>query len=339
MYMAPEQAHGHKLDQRADLFSFGSVIYQLLSGRPPFRAPNTMAVLKRVTEDTPRPIQEIIPETPAWMAAIVGKLLAKDPEKRFALAREVGDLLSRCLADIERLGGMDLSEETLAMIPPEEITTNDDEAPKDIPHPAPPKPAARRQLRIWAAAALLVLAIGLGVSEGTGVTDMRGTVIRLFSPSGTLVIEVDDPGLSVTIDGEDMVITGAGPKEIRLKPGQYKVLTSKDGEVVRQQLVTVTSHGRRVVRVSVEPSAFVKPACASASSPAPIGSAFDTEGDADRKAAEYIAAAGGSFQTTLEDRWTQKAPAGKFRLTGVNVYLKGTQSATSWPFSWDRVRN
>ena len=222
MYMAPEQAHGHKLDQRADLFSFGSVLYQMLSGRPPFRAPTTMAVLKRVTEDTPRPIQEIIPETPAWMAAIVGKLLAKNPEKRFALAREVSDLLSRCLADIERLGGMDLSEETLAMIPPEEITKGDAAAPNDIPYPAPPKPAARPQLRIWAAAALLVLAIGLGVSEGTGVTDMRGTVIRFFSPSGTLVVEVDDPGLSVTIDGEDMVITGAGernPSETRTIQG------------------------------------------------------------------------------------------------------------------------
>ncbi len=101
---------------------------------------------------------------------------------------------------------------------------------------------------------LLLLAMAVGVTDATGVTDVRGTVIRLFSASGTLVIEVDDPGLSVTIDGQDVVITGAGPKEIRLKPGQYKVLTSKDGEVVRQQLVTVTSHGRRVVRVNLEPS-------------------------------------------------------------------------------------
>jgi serine/threonine protein kinase len=54
MYMAPEQAQGRATDQRADLFSLGSVLYVMCTGRPPFRASNAMAVLKRVTEDTPR---------------------------------------------------------------------------------------------------------------------------------------------------------------------------------------------------------------------------------------------------------------------------------------------
>ena len=64
MYMSPEQAHSNHIDQRSDLFSLGSVLYEMVSGRPPFRAASTLAVLKRVTEDTPRPIQEIIPESP-----------------------------------------------------------------------------------------------------------------------------------------------------------------------------------------------------------------------------------------------------------------------------------
>src|SRR5207244_2881676 len=86
---------------------------------------------------------------------------------------------------------------------------------------------------LWAAAALVLLCVGLGLGEATGVTDVRGTVIRLFSPEGTLVVEVDDPGVSVTVDGADVVITGAGAKEIRLKPGQYKVEASRDGKVWR----------------------------------------------------------------------------------------------------------
>ena len=99
---------------------------------------------------------------------------------------------------------------------------------------------------------MVVLCAGLGLGEATGVTDVRGTVIRLLAPEGTLVVEVDDPGISVTVDGGDIVITGAGAKEIRLKPGQYKIEASKDGKLVRQELVTVARNGRQVVRISKE---------------------------------------------------------------------------------------
>src|SRR5262249_43396747 len=52
LFMAPDQAKGDTLDPRADLFSLGSVLYTILSGRPPFRAATPLAVLKRVAEDT-----------------------------------------------------------------------------------------------------------------------------------------------------------------------------------------------------------------------------------------------------------------------------------------------
>jgi serine/threonine protein kinase len=71
MYMAPEQARGEKVDHRADRFILGSVAYALLTGRPPFRAETTLAVLKQVAEDTPRPIREVIPEVPEWLCRIV----------------------------------------------------------------------------------------------------------------------------------------------------------------------------------------------------------------------------------------------------------------------------
>ena len=101
MYMAPEQAMGHKLDQRADLFSLGSVLYVMASGRPPFRANSTVAVLKRVADDTPRPIREIIPETPQWLCDIIAKLHAKNPDERFQSAREVADVLADCEAQLK----------------------------------------------------------------------------------------------------------------------------------------------------------------------------------------------------------------------------------------------
>ena len=104
MYMAPEQALGRALDHRADLFSLGSVLYELTCGRPPFRAASTVAVLLRVAEDTPRPMQEIIPEIPDWLVAIVTKLHAKKPEDRFQTAKEVADLLARCQTELQTKG-------------------------------------------------------------------------------------------------------------------------------------------------------------------------------------------------------------------------------------------
>jgi serine/threonine protein kinase len=101
MYMAPEQALGQSIDQRADLFSLGSVLYQMVSGRPPFRASSALAVLKRVAEETPRPIPEIIPETPTWLCNIIAKLHAKNPEDRYQSAREVADVLADCEAQLK----------------------------------------------------------------------------------------------------------------------------------------------------------------------------------------------------------------------------------------------
>src|SRR5579883_2730756 len=101
-YMAPEQARGEALDHRADLFSLGSVLYTLCTGRPPFRAANTFAVLRRVGEDTPRPIREVNPEIPEWLAAVVDKLHAKEPAQRYQSAGEVAEVLGRHLAELQQ---------------------------------------------------------------------------------------------------------------------------------------------------------------------------------------------------------------------------------------------
>lgn len=104
MYMAPEQARGETLDHRADLFSLGTVLYEMAAGRPPFRAANTVAVLMRVCEDTPRPLDDVIPETPDWLQSIIFRLLEKNREDRFQSAQEVADLLARCQRELEHGG-------------------------------------------------------------------------------------------------------------------------------------------------------------------------------------------------------------------------------------------
>ena len=100
MYMAPEQATGDPIDQRADLFSFGSVLYVMCTGEPPFQAANAVAVLESVREHTPTPIRKIVPEVPEWLCDLIARLHAKNPANRPASAQEVADLLAQQLAEL-----------------------------------------------------------------------------------------------------------------------------------------------------------------------------------------------------------------------------------------------
>jgi serine/threonine protein kinase len=269
MFMAPEQAQGVAIDHRADLFSFGSVLYVMCSGRLPFRASTTLAVLKRVAEDTPRPIREIIPEVPQWLCDVITKLHAKRPEDRFQSAKEVADLLGKYLTELQLHGKVQSVVQVLpktASRPAIELdcdaTVTCDFTPRlGANSPSATTTRRRRRLAVTAVVVLAMLLAGLSFTEATGVTQLSGTVIRLFSPDGTLVVEVDDPDVTVTIEGEEIVIKGTGAKEIRVKPGQYKVLATKDGKVVRQTLVTVEKNGRQAVRISreLDPIAKIDP--------------------------------------------------------------------------------
>src|SRR5205823_4802153 len=101
-YMAPEQARGEAVDPRADLYSLGSVLYCLCTGLPPFRGSSPLTVLRRVCEDVPRPIREINPDIPDWLVRIIQKLQAKAPVDRYQSAAEVGELLRRRLAEMQK---------------------------------------------------------------------------------------------------------------------------------------------------------------------------------------------------------------------------------------------
>jgi serine/threonine protein kinase len=101
-FVSPEQARGEPVDARSDLFSLGSVLYAMCTGRPPFRADTAFGVLRRISESRPRPIRELAPELPEWLPEIVEKLHAKNPGDRFPSATEVAQVLGRWLAHIEQ---------------------------------------------------------------------------------------------------------------------------------------------------------------------------------------------------------------------------------------------
>ena len=86
-YMSPEQAEGQPVTPRSDLFALGSVLYALLTGKPPFYAKALPEVLHHLRFDDPAPLRRRHPEAPEEMEEIVSRLLAKDPLKRIPTAR------------------------------------------------------------------------------------------------------------------------------------------------------------------------------------------------------------------------------------------------------------
>jgi serine/threonine protein kinase len=89
-YMAPEQAMGKLVDRRSDVFSSGSVFYEFLTGEKPFKGKTLHAVLFQIIQEEPDPLLTLNPELPTRMAAVVHRMLLKDPDKRYPTMDEVG---------------------------------------------------------------------------------------------------------------------------------------------------------------------------------------------------------------------------------------------------------
>jgi len=208
-YMAPEQAGGEPVDGRSDLFSLGSLIYAMCTGRPPFRAGTTMAILRKVIEDQPWPIREVNPEVPEWLALIVARLHEKDRADRFQTASEVAELLGRCLAYLEQPNLM-----ALPAIP-------------RSGRARAPRPGGGRRRRLAVAACLLLAAGALAAAEAAGVTHVAGALG--LRPEGSLAVAVDDPRVRLSVDGKPLPNPSGGTVAARLRPGRHELRVSRPG--------------------------------------------------------------------------------------------------------------
>ncbi|MFI6504973.1 Stk1 family PASTA domain-containing Ser/Thr kinase [Nonomuraea typhae] len=108
-YLSPEQARGERVDARSDIYSTGCVLYELLTGQPPFTGDSPVAIAYQHVREEPIPPSQIDREIPPWADAIVLKAMAKDPAHRYQSAQEMR-------GDIQRaMSGMPVDAQTMAV--------------------------------------------------------------------------------------------------------------------------------------------------------------------------------------------------------------------------------
>jgi len=170
-YMAPEQARGEVTDYRADLFSLGSVLYAMCTGQPPFRANTAVAVLRRVSDETPRPIRELNPDVPACLEAFIARLMAKKPAERFQSTAEVAALLETYLAHLRQPTTVSAPQMQLSS-----LTTGTGSQPAKEPR--------RSWLPVSLSAAFFLLLLGSGIAgwllAGGGAEPQKQEALRFF---------------------------------------------------------------------------------------------------------------------------------------------------------------
>ena len=95
-YMSPEQVMGKLTDQRSDIFSLGVMLYEMLTGQPPFTGENVNAIMYQTLNAIPQPPSSLNPAVPDMLNFIVAKALAKDMENRYQNARDLANDLRAC---------------------------------------------------------------------------------------------------------------------------------------------------------------------------------------------------------------------------------------------------
>jgi len=285
-YMSPEQASGEPVDHRTDLFSLGAVMYAMCTGHSPFRAETALGSLRRVIEDTARPIQEVNSDIPDWLSEIVEILLAKVPAERLPSASDVAELLEQHLAHLQQPSAVPMPPRLRSGIEP------------------PRHPLLRRRWIFGGLGVLLLMFAGLGASEATSITKLHElvtTFIKVWTPQGTLIVEVADPQVKVGIDGEEgsVVVTGAGIHKLSLHPGDYQVQATKQGQAFCEDLVSVERNGQRVLRIDFEPVPDLKTTASEVAEAREVLSKTPTDPKANLVVGKHLGFMRGNWQAAL----------------------------------------
>jgi serine/threonine protein kinase/Tol biopolymer transport system component len=206
-YMSPEQAEGKALDYRSDLFSLGTMLYEMSTGERPFKGETTLSTITSILRDTPRPVTELNESLPSELARVIRRALVKDPERRYQTAKDLRNDLEEVKASVDS-GGMRSARNRSDSVP------------------------GSQGARLWhAAIAVLLIAVAIGggiyalIQRRPPITSLQITQLTTsgnaerpaISPDGKFVAYVQHEGddyslwIRQTTTGSNVQIVGPEP--------------------------------------------------------------------------------------------------------------------------------
>jgi serine/threonine-protein kinase len=255
-YLSPEQAQGRPVTEASDLYSVGVVLYELLTGRAPFKGDSPVAVALQHVNQAPAPPRTLVPAIPPALEAVVMKALAKDPDQRYTDA----DSFIKALESVEgQLHRGPVDTESTAVYapigvaaglpppapppPPPPPVAEDTFAPPSEPEPEPEPAEPEERRRRWVAAgivaALAAIAIGLfllltgdekvtvptvvgqTLQQATQRLDSAGLGVEVKrradqAPRDFVFEQSPNPGLEVDRDSVVTIFVSNGPTTVRV---------------------------------------------------------------------------------------------------------------------------
>jgi serine/threonine-protein kinase len=246
-YMSPEQVGGKKVDHRADLFSVGVVLYELLTGVKPFKGESIHSIMYKIVYDAPVSPLVLNPELPPSCEWVIQKALSKKPEDRFQSAAEMSDALRDLSASSDEHlaqyqettliptigaegGGMTSADQPTVLIDMEQVSAEEAAAPApprsdsvviSPPSEAPPAPP-RGRAWVFGVLVFLVVLAGL-VYVGMELLPVAPTQ----ATTGGLSVTTSPPGAHVYVGDREIGVTPI--ERYKLPPGKHRLRLELDG--------------------------------------------------------------------------------------------------------------
>ena len=245
-YLSPEQAQGQSVDARSDIYALGVVLYEMLTGRPPFTGDSPMAIAYKQVNATPEAPSSVNPDVPPELDAVVMRALSKNPANRYQTGQEFADDLERA-----RTGGQVMATPLLPAAG-EATQVISRPQPTSVLPPQQDEPGSSRKAWAGALVAILIMALlaagaylainmltgGDGgelvtVPDLTGLTkleaqqkldgeglilgDVRKRPTSRF-PAGQVIDQQPDPDRQIQAGGKVDIVLAAAPKPVEVPP-------------------------------------------------------------------------------------------------------------------------